>query len=131
MSLADGFVAVSKHQVRWQNLRVLAVSTQQILTFFSSHRLSVENCELLLRGFDPGDTQGCPERGWDGGLLDGDRADGALSPASSRFAANAEDSVTELAEQLRDGTYRPSLLTEVVLPRGGRSRWRPLWVVAW
>src|SRR5262249_15729973 len=49
-------------------------------------------------------------------LLADDRADGVLSPASSRFAARAEDSIAELAEQLRAGTYRPSPLTEVVLP---------------
>lgn len=56
MSLAQGFATVSRQHVRWTNLRIFAVSSQQILTFFRSHRFIVDNCELLIRA-DPRDKR--------------------------------------------------------------------------
>jgi hypothetical protein len=48
MSLAQGFDLVSRTQDRWASMRVFAVSSQQIVTFFRSHRLVVEKCEILI-----------------------------------------------------------------------------------
>lgn len=47
-SLAQAFDSVGRKRTRWRRLRVFAISTQQIATFFNSHQLSVEQCEILI-----------------------------------------------------------------------------------
>jgi CRISP-associated protein Cas1 len=50
-------------------------------------------------------------------VLAGDRDDGVLGPGVARFAQDAEQNLTAMAEQLSAGTYRPGHLTPVSLPR--------------
>jgi len=53
-SLAQAFDAVSRRRTRWGTLRIYAISTRQIVTFFSSHQFSVERCEILI--YQPGSS---------------------------------------------------------------------------
>jgi hypothetical protein len=47
-TLAQAFDAVSRKRTRWGRLRIFAVTTHQICTFFSSHEFAVEQCDILL-----------------------------------------------------------------------------------
>lgn len=49
-SLAQAFDAVSAKRLRWDRLRIFAITTQQIVTFFDSHQFSVGHCEILIHG---------------------------------------------------------------------------------
>ena len=53
-------------------------------------------------------------------VLAGDREDGVLGPAVQRFADEADERITRLVTDLTWGAYRPSHLTEIALPGGGR-----------
>ena len=55
-------------------------------------------------------------------VLANDREDGVLSPGVERLADDPKAQLAELGEQLRDGTYRPRDLTEVIIDDGGDPR---------
>jgi hypothetical protein len=47
-SLGQSFDLVSTKRKRWNTVRIFAISTQQISTFFNSHELMTERCEILI-----------------------------------------------------------------------------------
>ncbi|GLI00899.1 CRISPR-associated endonuclease Cas1 [Phytohabitans aurantiacus] len=53
---------------------------------------------------------------WEG-LLGDDRIDGMVSPGTTRFAAQADQRLAELAAGLADGTFRPRPLTAVKIAK--------------
>jgi CRISP-associated protein Cas1 len=59
---------------------------------------------------------------WDD-VLASDRDDGMLAPGVTRFAADAQQHLAELAAQLGSGTYQPGRVAPVALPRpDGQAR---------
>lgn len=59
---------------------------------------------------------------WDT-VLDGDREDGVLAHGVARFAEDADERITGIADALLAGTYRPDRLTPIPLIRpDGRTR---------
>jgi hypothetical protein len=56
-TLAAAFGRVCEERPRVGTLRVFAISSQQILSFFKFHTMTVEHCILLLRGFDSATTK--------------------------------------------------------------------------
>lgn len=55
-SLATGFAKKALAGRRVGLLRIYAVSSQQILSFFSAENISAETVHLIIRGFDPNDA---------------------------------------------------------------------------
>ena len=55
-------------------------------------------------------------------VLANDSADGTLAPGTTRFSENADAHIEELAAQLADGRYSPSLLTPVTLVSDTKER---------
>ena len=55
-------------------------------------------------------------------VLKKDAQDGDLSDSVERFAEGVQERLEELAEELRAGTYRPSDLTRVVIPKKNGER---------
>ena len=55
-------------------------------------------------------------------VLKKDAQDGDISDSVERFAEGVQERLEELAEELRAGTYRPSDLTRVVIPKKNGER---------
>ena len=55
-SLGDAFADLAQQQRRWGDIRILAISSAQILSFFRFHNFYADKCTLLLRGFPEGDS---------------------------------------------------------------------------
>ena len=53
--LGAAFAAVAAATPRVGHLRIYAISSQQILSFFKFNNFIVEKCEILVRGFSPDD----------------------------------------------------------------------------
>lgn len=55
-------------------------------------------------------------------VLKKDAQDGDISDSVERFAEGVQERLEELAEEVRAGTYRPSDLTRVVIPKKNGER---------
>ena len=55
-------------------------------------------------------------------VLKKDAQDGDISDSVERFAEGVQERLEELAEELRAGTFRPSDLTRVVIPKKNGER---------
>jgi hypothetical protein len=62
MDLPNAFKAISDERPIVSHLRIIAISSQQVLSFFQFHKMRAERCEILLRSFAQEDTPNRPFR---------------------------------------------------------------------
>jgi len=51
MSLAQSFELVASRSNHWRNVRIYAISSSQVLSFFRFQNLTAEECTVIIRGF--------------------------------------------------------------------------------
>jgi len=56
MQLGEAFSVIAKTSPRVEHLRIFAISSLQILSFFKFNDIRADKCQILLRGFEENDT---------------------------------------------------------------------------